>query len=226
MAELAESLMALTVLAEPQRARIYGHLAAAVEPCTQQDLAAALGIGRTLVAFHLDKLLSAGLVQVVPRTGEAPGGRGRPPQRYAVSDREWSAAVPPRRYDLMAEVLVQAASAHTAPEPLQITAHRVATDRGRQLAEDQRSNLEGSHWDEALTTLLTQLGYEPRREGDVILLTNCPFDRLREYDLELVCSINAALAAGYLDGLHIADRVTPRLRPCPLNCCVLLEPTR
>ncbi|WP_449062901.1 hypothetical protein [Planomonospora algeriensis] len=57
-----------------------------------------------------------------------------------------------------------------------------------------------------------------------MLLTNCPFQRMRAVDTELVCSVNAALARGCLDGLNASERFTARLRPCPDNCCVLLEP--
>lgn len=218
----ADDLAALGVLAEPQRARIYAHLAASSEPCTRQEVSEALGIGRTLVAFHLDKLERARLV-CCKRGGTARGARGRPPQRYAVTDRELSATMPPRRYELLAEVLVQAVGEQLRDQPLHEAALRVARRRGVELARGQGVIMNRRRPREGLADLLTHLGYEPRHDGDGVVLGNCPFRRLRAYDTELVCSINAALAAGYVEGLGVADALTPRLRPCPLNCCVVFE---
>ena len=219
----ADDLLALGVLAEPQRARIYGYLVSAAEPQTRQEVCDDLGIGRTLAAFHLDKLQRAGLVRVV--RSDAPGGRrGRPPQRYAVSDRELSATVPPRRYELLAEVLVRATREQAPGESMHAAAVRVARARGVELAcEETGGSVEGREPREVLTHLLARLGYEPCRDGDAIVLTNCPFQRVRVANTELVCSINAGLSAGYLDGLAMSEAVTARLRPCPVNCCVVLE---
>ncbi len=241
----AEELAALATLSEPQRARIYELLAAAEQPRSRQQIAETLGLGRTLVAFHLDKLEQAGLVR--PVTGPAATGRrGRPAQLYQVTGRELSATLPPRRYGLLAEILVEAAREQRPPEPLQEAAVRVAARRGHRLAAGHApSDSAAAPTDPTgpatghtstgppaertdpvrhLHVLLTRLGYEPTRRDDDVLLTNCPFQRLRMLDTDLVCSINAALARGYLEGLGIADRFTARLRPCPSNCCVVLEP--
>jgi len=56
-----------------------------------------------------------------------------------------------------------------------------------------------------------------------LVLTNCPFERLRELDTELVCSVNGALAEGFLTGLHAEQDISSRVRPCPSNCCVVME---
>jgi predicted ArsR family transcriptional regulator len=219
----ADDLAAVGVLAEPRRSRIYTHLAAATQPQTQQEVCD--GLGRTLVAFHLDKLQRAGLVRLV-RAEAAAGARGRPPQRYAVSDREVIATVPPRRYELLAEVLVRATREQAPGELMLAAAVRVARARGAELArEESDCTADGCEPQEVLTQLLSRLGYEPRHDEGTIVLTNCPFQRLRIADTELVCSINLAVSAGYLDGLAMSEAVTARLRPCPVNCCVVLERT-
>ncbi len=218
-------VIALGVLAEPQRARIYDYLAAANAPRTRQDVADALGLGRTLIAFHFDKLEQAGLIESVAPEAVASGRRGRPAQWYRVTQREISASVPPRRYELLAEILVQAAGEHVPPEPLGEAALRVARRRGRDLAAerpDARQPDPGSR-PELLRDLLTRLGYQPSDDGDSVVLTNCPFHRLRVLETELVCSINAALATGYLEGLGADGDFTARLRPCPTNCCVVVD---
>ena len=217
-----EDFHALAVLAEPQRARIYAHLIATSEPRTQQEISQALGIGRTLVAFHLDKLQRAGLVHPVRGDGP-PVGRGRPPQRYAASDKELIATMPPRRYELVAEVLVRAAGEQLPGEPLQVAATRVARRHGVELAHTEGVGTQRRGRWGSLIHLLTRLGYEPREEGDTVVLANCPFQRLRAVDTDLMCSINVALSNGYLEGLSMRDGVTARLRPCPASCCVVLE---
>ncbi len=191
---------------------------------TRQEVSAALGIGRTLVAFHFHKLEQAGLVEPASADQPAVARPGRPPQRYRAASREIVATVPPRRYELLAEILVRAAEEQSEGQPLHEAAVRVARRSGRELAVGLRGSVAHSGGPRAtLTTLLTRLGYQPSDDGESIVLTNCPFDRLRLLDTELVCSVNAALAAGYLDGLGADPGLGVRLRPCPRNCCVVLE---
>ncbi len=248
----AENLQVLGVLAEPQRARIY-QLVARHGTRTRQEICDALGLGRTLVTFHLEKLRQAGLVEPVPET--TPTGRpGRPAQRYRISGRELNATVPPRRYDLIAEILLRAVGSQHPDESLRQAAIRVATAQGRRLAReehlatgagyapgaadaspapdvgDARTGLEGSitassdPWT-ALHRLLTRLGYAPIHDGTTLILMNCPFQRLRAIDAGLVCAINLALHHGYLEVLDTAGSLTARLRPRPDTCCVVLEPS-
>jgi predicted ArsR family transcriptional regulator len=131
--------------------------------------------------------------------------------------------VPARRYDLVAEVLLAAASAQKQGEPFEAAARRAARARGAQLAEEAKPDRRSGPR-RRLEALLGALGYTPAREGREVVLRNCPFDRLRETDLNLVCGINHALAQGYVDGSGAADAFTAELRPCPDNCCVVLAP--
>jgi predicted ArsR family transcriptional regulator len=216
MGAMSEDLEVLGLLAEPQRARIHAFLGSGSGPRTLQEVCQALGMGRTLAAFHLDKLEQAGLVAAAAEP-EGTGRRGRPARRYELTRRELSASMPPRRYELLAEILLQAAGEHLPPEPFIEAAERVAVRRGRRLAADLPAT--GDLWH-----LLSRLGYEPAADGERVLLTNCPFERMRAVNTGVVCSVNAALARGYLDGLAATERFTARLRPCPDSCCVVLEP--
>ncbi|GAA3141629.1 hypothetical protein GCM10010466_35750 [Planomonospora alba] len=210
-----DDLEVLGLLAEPQRARLYEFLTAH-GPCTRQEICQALDMGRTLVAFHLHKLEQAHLVTAVDEPAGT-GRRGRPAQRYRATRRELSASLPPRRYELLAEILLHAAREHRPPEPFTDAATRVAVRRGRRLAAERPEP-------DALWDLLARLGYEPAADGPSVLLTNCPFQRMRAVDTELVCAINAALARGCLEGLRASGRLTVRTRPCPDNCCVVIDP--
>ncbi len=218
-----DDVLALRVLAEPMRAKIYDHLAATQSAHTRQEVAEALDIGRTLVAFHFDKLEQAGLIKEATAEENSPGRPGRPPQRYRVVHAELRASIPPRRYEVLAEVLIQAASEQGPGEQLAVAAMRVACRRGQDFASlpgnfGGRSSADRT----AVIAGLRQFGYGPSEDGTSIVLTNCPFQRLRDIDVELVCSLNGALIAGYLNYLG-ATGLVPRLRPCPTNCCVVVD---
>ncbi|WP_449062902.1 ArsR family transcriptional regulator [Planomonospora algeriensis] len=120
-------LEALGLLAEPQRARLHEFLAAN-GPCTRQEICEALGMGRTLVAFHLLKLEQARLVATVDEPAGT-GRRGRPAQRYRATRRELNASVPPRRYELLAEILLRAAREQLPSESFAEAAVRAAVRR-------------------------------------------------------------------------------------------------
>lgn len=219
---LEQDVAALSVLVEPQRRRLYETLAAAPAPRTLAELAGELGIGRTLAAFHIDKLTDAGLIEAVAPSPVA-GQRGRPSRTFRLTGREVSASVPARHYDLVAEVLLAAASEQRPGEPLEEAARRTARTRGAALAQRlQPERRSGPR--RRLEVVLGALGYTPTRKGRTVVLRNCPFDRLREIDLSLVCGINHALAQGYVAGVDASDEFSAELRPCPDNCCVVLTP--
>ena len=83
---------------------------------SRDEVATAAGIGRTLAAYHLDRLAAEGLLTVSHerRSGRTGPGAGRPAKLYARADRELSASVPPRDYHLAARLLADAAAADTA----------------------------------------------------------------------------------------------------------------
>lgn len=214
------------VLADPQRRRVYEHVAALREPATLTEVSDSLDMGRTLAAFHLDKLVDAGFVDILAAT-TTQGQRGRPSQRYRASRREVTASVPARHYELVAEVLLLAAAEQRRGEPLRTTTDRVALRRGKQVGAAAASGRPPRTTNGKLnqvSRLLTELGYVPRREDGEIVLTNCPFDRLRDTNCALVCGINESLVRGYLAGLDVDDSVRAELRPCDDLCCVVMTP--
>ena len=74
---------------------------------TRDDAADALGIPRSVAAFHLDKLAEAGVVDVALRAHRWPHRtrRGRPSKLYRPAQDEIAASVPDRRYDLAGSLL-------------------------------------------------------------------------------------------------------------------------
>lgn len=217
-------LTALAALADGQRRRVFEQIQT-VGQSTVTEIAAALSIGRTLVTFHLAKLVEAELVEVVPAQKRL-GVRGRPSQSYRLTGREVTASVPDRRYDLLAGVLLEGIAEHQPGESAQDSAGRAAQRRGRDLAR-QIVRGTGARSVAArlgrLETLLTSLGYVPRRKARTITVQNCPFDKFRPQNTPQVCQVNLALGQGYVDGLELSDRVAVELRPCPDSCCVVFS---
>jgi len=69
-----------------------------------------VGITRELAAFHLDKLLEEGLLDVEYRrlSGRSGPGAGRPAKLYHPSRRQVQVILPERRYELAAQLMAQA----------------------------------------------------------------------------------------------------------------------
>src|SRR4051812_41534735 len=116
-----EQLDRVAALAEPVRRRLYDVVAHAGQPVDRDTAAAEAGIQRPLAAFHLDRLVAAGLlgVQYRRRSGRSGPGAGRPAKFYVrPADQEISVELPPRSYDVAAEIMAtgieRAADARTA----------------------------------------------------------------------------------------------------------------
>src|SRR5260221_9031496 len=97
-------------LADPVRRRLYDYVSASGEPVGREEAAAATGIGRPLAAYHLDRLVSLGLLTADYRrpSGRTGPGAGRPAKVYVRSGSEFTVTVPPREYELAARLLAQA----------------------------------------------------------------------------------------------------------------------
>jgi predicted ArsR family transcriptional regulator len=204
-----DDIGAISALADPVRRSAYQAVVGAGGPVGRDEVAEALGIGRTLAAFHLDKLVDAGLLEVsyARRSGRTGPGAGRPAKLYRRSAAEHEVSLPPREYRTAAELLAEAVERAGADATL----YAVAREHGRRV---------GAAGDELFATL-EKLGYEPLLEGSTVRLRNCPFHQLSNEFPPLVCGMNLAL----LEGLA-ADRVPgckARMDRGPSGCCVVLD---
>ena len=71
----------IAVLADPVRRKLYDYVTEQPHGISRSEAAQAVGIQRTLAAFHLDRLAEAGLVDVTfrrPAGRSGPGAGGRP----------------------------------------------------------------------------------------------------------------------------------------------------
>ena len=215
-----DAVDAVALLVEPARRQVFEHLQQA-GAATIGELTAALGMGRTLVSFHLAKLVEAGFVEAVAPDRDVPA-LGRPAQRYRLTGRELVVSVPDRRYDLLAGVLLESLADHRRGEPAQAAAERVARRRGEEVAAQWAPPRKGraTRWSR-LEGLLSHLGYAPRRTEDGLTVRNCPFDRFRATNTPQVCALNGALSEGYLAGLGLDGEIASHVRACPDSCCVV-----
>jgi predicted ArsR family transcriptional regulator len=142
----------LEVLADPTRRDLYDHVRRSGSEVTREEAAAAIGISRGLAAFHLDKLVDAGLLMAGYQAPE-PRGRGRAPKVYRAAGVEIGLSVPGRRYDLMGEILAEA----IAGEPTDARAAALVAAYQRGHAEGEAERAGGGR----LEGLLERLGFEP-----------------------------------------------------------------
>ena len=221
MADRDAQVAAVAALAEPTRRRLYEHVARAAEPVSRDDVAAATGVGRPTTAFHLDRLVADGLLDVhyERRSGRSGPGAGRPAKLYRRAECSVSVSLPERRYDLAGELLAAALveADRSGERPAEVLDRR-AFRRGQELGASARAGRD------AVLEVLEEHGFEPRVQDDGIALANCPFHALAQEHTELVCGMNLRLLQGVLDGVPHSG-LCASLRPEQGMCCVRLETT-
>ncbi|GAA0527262.1 transcriptional regulator [Saccharopolyspora subtropica] len=229
-ARAASAVAAVAALDDELRCGMYEFIRHARRPVARDEAAAAVGISRKLAAFHLDKLVEAGLL--CARFEPVGGIRkvGRVPKVYEPTGVDVRVSIPPRRHDLLADILLDAVLTEGAQENAVQAALRVAQERGQRLGAEERARSRPGRLgaERALTStgqVLVSYGFEPERETPTCLrLRNCPFHPLTARSPELVCGINHAFLRGFLAGLQ-ARSVEAVLEPRPAECCVALRST-
>ncbi|MBB4703576.1 helix-turn-helix transcriptional regulator [Sphaerisporangium siamense] len=200
-----DPLGAVGALRDPVRRALYDYVAGRGHEVGRDEAASGAGVGRTLAAFHLDKLVEAGLLEAGFRrlTGRTGPGSGRPAKVYRRSRREHQVSVPPRDYRTLALVLAEAVEELGGEEAAEAAARRAG------------ERVKASELREALR----ERGYEPYDAEGAIRLRNCPFHVIAEDRPVLVCAMNLALCEGLVAAVG-EEGVTPRLDPRPGECCV------
>jgi predicted ArsR family transcriptional regulator len=219
-----KAVAAVAALDDDVRRSLYVYVRAAGVPVTREAAAAAVGISRTLAAFHLDKLVDLGLLR--SGFGARSGRRvGRAPRTYEPAAADIAVHIPERAPDLLAGILLEAVREPQSGEDGTAAAMRVARARGSAVGIRARSATRGGRLGAeravALTrTVLAEQGFEPYTDGDAVRLRNCPFHPLAAQDPEFVCGLNREYLRGVVDGLGASERVAADLAPRPGECCV------
>jgi predicted ArsR family transcriptional regulator len=219
----------LAALGEPVRRALYRYVAGQAAPVGREAAASAVGVPAHVAKFHLDKLEADGLLdsEYSRPPGRSGPGAGRPAKRYRRSTRELSVSLPERRYDLAGGVMAQAITAATeSGRPVRDALHEAALAEGHQLGDvinarvGRRSG--SAALGRAINSVLADYGYEPRSEGGVVTLANCPFHALARQHTDLVCGMNLDLLSGVVETCERGG-LQARLDPAPGRCCVTLS---
>lgn len=212
----------VAALDDDTRQALYGFARASTTPITRESAAEFLGISRKLAAFHLDRLVQAGLLTArIESLG--PRRVGRAPKVYEPSREPVSVHVPERQPDLLASVLAEAVGAAGHDGVRQ--AMRAARDRGHSIGCEARSRARagrlGPERSRALMVdVLAERGFEPAVDAGVVVLRNCPFHPLATEATELVCGMNREFVCGLAEGLAADAHLEAVLAPHEQRCCV------
>lgn len=223
-----DAIDSVSVLGEGTRRQMFAFIRRARRPVTREEAAAGVGTSRKLAAFHLDKLVDAGLLRAHYASPAGARKVGRQPKVYEPTDTPIQLSIPERRHELLADLLVQAVVTEGADETAVQAAMRTAKQRGHGLGQEERAHLRPGRLgaERGLTlceNFLDRRGFEPTREApDRLRLRNCPFHPLAAQAPDLVCGMNHAFLSGYLEGLK-ATTVQAALDPRPGECCVELR---
>ena len=206
--------LAVGAAVDPTTRALFDLVSRSPTPLGRDAAASALGIPRATAAFHLDRLVEAGLLTTEFRrlSGRTGPGAGRPAKLYQRAGLEVTVSLPERRYDLAGDLLSTAIE-EAGSEPIAQVIERVAGRRGRGIGEDAGG----------LDAALEAIGYEPVEEQGVTTLYNCPFHRLATSHTETICRLNVALVQGMAEGCG-DDPERVRFAPGSARCCVRIEP--
>ena len=210
---------ALSALGDPTRRSAYDYVSAQGRPVGRDDVAAVLGIGRILAAYHLDRLAEEGLLSVAyaRRSGRPVRAPDGPPSSTSAP------SASSRSTFLRATTASRRDCSHTPRHKTRTEQRGVpcAAPPGR---SDATLPLPAPDPPD-LDRLLRERGYEPYEDdAGVMRLRNCPFHAVARSHPEVVCDMNLSLLGSILAGLD-AD-VEAVLEPEPGRCFVAIKPIR
>lgn len=217
---------ALAALKDPARRALYEFVRRARRPVTREEAADAVGISRKLAAFHLEKLVEAGIVEAGSRPAGTRRRVGRTPKVYEARPEGVHISIPGRQYQALADVLLDALAGEGSTPSGREAALSAARTRGLRLGQAEKGRFQArgpadpARW---VLELVERLGFEPEAEaGAVLRLRNCPFSPVCDRAPDLVCPLNHGYLTGLVAGLG-AGAMHPVLAPRPGECCVELR---
>lgn len=226
MEDVDQQLSSVASLGDPLRRRLYQLVVGRGRPVGRDEASHAVGVSRSLAAYHLDRLVTEGLLETrFERLGTRRGpGAGRPAKLYERSRRQFAVQLPPRNYELAAGVLAQAID-ESSDRGLGSRVSQLARQLGRELGAattgDLGADRRGGSAEQCLAAM-GECGFEPVDVDGVIRFRNCPFDVLARDHRDLVCGMNLALVEGLLGAIG-GGGFEAVLDPQPGECCVALR---
>jgi predicted ArsR family transcriptional regulator len=180
---LAEIDRTVSALQDPTRRRILLDFYVHQPEWTTADVAAAVGVHRTVAHAHLERLVALGYLISSQRRGAA----GKPAKLYRLTERQIELSYPTRRFARLAALLAQALRG----SPDGIGAAREA-GRGHGASMVTKS----AHSPESVLRELIPLGAEyVMSDGDVVA-RNCIFRQACQQAQDIVCELHAGILEG------------------------------
>jgi predicted ArsR family transcriptional regulator len=189
------------VLADDTRYHIYRWIAE--QPATDvtvADVASEFGLHPNVARMHLAKLEQAGFLATSFR--RAAGG-GRPAKLYRLSEMVVTFGFPPRRYELLSRLALDAlAAGGTRDDALRVCREAGAAEGRRVLAGDTEAPRDKA----AVSALVAQIAEDQGLLPEVgwqggqlsVVVNNCSFRELSGADPDLVCAMHRAFLEGIL----------------------------
>ena len=218
-------LEAVELLGEPARRALYLFVVRQPGEVSRDQAAAAANVSRELAAYHLDKLVTAHLLEPVYRrlSGRTGPGAGRPAKLYRRAALEVAISLPPREYQLASRILARAlglADPESATAALDGAARQLGSELGGRAIQRAGRRASEARSRSEMFKLLEAHGYEPFTEPPGrVRLRNCPFQGLAAEFPEAVCAMNLALMEGIRAGAGV-NGLRPQSEPAGEYCCV------
>jgi len=210
--EFSAAVTAVTsAFGDPTRRDIYlfaRELTRAGTGVTTAEVAERFELHQNVARHHLEKLTSGGYLTV--DLGRSPGARaaGRPSKRYRAGDVDAALTFPPRRDDILANLLARALDL-LGPDRAAAMADEVGFEYGVSLAakmgpgEGHRSVRSAIG---VVADALTAHGFAARAEteGDTMSIVSecCPFGDAATSYPHVVCAVDRGMIRGMLAGLY------------------------
>jgi predicted ArsR family transcriptional regulator len=180
---LAEIDRTVSALQDPTRRRILLDFYVHQPEWTTADVAAAVGVHRTVAHAHLERLVALGYLISSQRRGAA----GKPAKLYRLTERQIELSYPTRRFARLAALLAQAL--RESPDGIG-AARESGRGHGASLVTGP------AHLPESVLRELIPLGAEyVVSDGDVVA-RNCIFRQACEQARDIVCELHAGILEG------------------------------
>ncbi len=199
------------VFGDGTRRNMYRHVLAADEPLSASEVAAVFGLHRTVARAHLERMVEVGLLQVGLRRRAA---GGRPAKVYSPSDERVEVAVPARRYEALARLLLRLV-VDTTPGSRAVKA---AVDVGLEHGSDLARSSAGANGDRftphEAVGWLSEAGYRVKlvdcdEACATVDVSNCVYRELALGYPGLVCAFDRGMLCGML-GVPVERHEQPK----------------
>jgi predicted ArsR family transcriptional regulator len=213
---IERDLEVIATLREPTRRRLYEYIEQQPRAVSRDEAAEAIGVQRALAAFHLEKLVDAGLLKPEYRrlSGRSGPGAGRTSKLYRRSRRRFEVSIPRHNHELLARLLAESIQSPSAEAVDGSAAHEYGRSLGVRARKRAGARASARRLVGCVEDVIDELGFESYRSGDDIRLRNCPFDPLSRTYSPVVCSVGQALLKGVVDGVALDSQlVTREVRP-------------